>query len=420
MEIYKKVGLMRPRPTFFLAIKDLSQRKREVSMVMMVIMTGIITITIMYSINNGVQDIFIGGVIDVETGHLKVLPEGVIIAGQLVISEEETGQISEGRGDVIKNTESKVDKIESLPGVIGVAPRISDGAGLYSKTKLINVPLLGIWPSKEVEATALGDCIFEGEFLDDKDRFKLLIGNGLANNMKVEVGDHLHMRMPDEKTYDFEVKGILKTSSVVYDSYMVFIPYEVAQDITGKNEASEIVIKLEDMSKADDMKLMVKKETLSNRVHTWKELSASTAEMFSTLAIVNNITAAMSIMASAIAVGLLTYTTVKNKTRGIGMLKAIGAKNLLVLRVFLVEAMFIGVIGVFIGTAIGLIVINGMQESPMIISPQAGMEVAIVPRISYEFILLIDLAIFLACILGSALPALIASRINIIKAIWHG
>jgi len=131
-------------------------------------------------------------------------------------------------------------------------------------------------------------------------------------------------------------------------------------------------------------------------------------------------TSGVSVFVAAIAISLIIYTTVRNKTREIGVLKAIGARGEMILRIYHAEALFIGIIGTILGTMIGLFLINGMQNNPLIMTPEYGMKLVIMPRISMNSIMAADFSILLTCIIGGIYPAIIAARTNIIKAIWSG
>jgi len=61
-----------------------------------------------------------------------------------------------------------------------------------------------------------------------------------------------------------------------------------------------------------------------------------------------------------------------------------------------------------------------MAQNPLVMEPEYGMKMLIVPWISINSIIAADLAILLTCIIGSIYPASVAAKTNIIKAIWSG
>jgi len=384
--------------TLFLALHDLSQRKKETIAVIFAITIGIVGTISTYSVNNGMQDAFVGTVVDVQTGHLAILPD---------IGE-----------DLIENSDSVVDRVSDLPFVVGVAPRIGGGMNVRSKTGHAGGMIIGIMYSKEEGTTTLTKKIKEGEFLDDDDGYELLMGSVLANDLEVGVSDDVTLTI-EEKPYKFNVKGIVSTGSFEYDGYAVFVSYKFAQELLNTTDATEILIRLVDRTNADGLLALVKRESTSTNVKTWEELSEGMASMISTLGIISSMTSFISILVAAIAISLIIYTTVKNRTRDIGILKGIGARNSMILNIFLIEAILIGVIGMALGTVMGLIIVDQMHKHPITITPRS-VELIIAPWITPQTVLITDLIMLITCIVGGVIPAIIASRTNIIKAIWGG
>jgi len=215
------------------------------------------------------------------------------------------------------------------------------------------------------------------------------------------------------------VKGIVSTGSFEYDGYAVFVSYKFAQELLNTTDATEILIRLVDRTNADGLLALVKRESTSTNVKTWEELSEGMASMISTLGIISSMTSFISILVAAIAISLIIYTTVKNRTRDIGILKGIGARNSMILNIFLIEAILIGVIGMALGTVMGLIIVDQMHKHPITITPRS-VELIIAPWITPQTVLITDLIMLITCIVGGVIPAIIASRTNIIKAIWGG
>ena len=144
---------------------------------------------------------------------------------------------------------------------------------------------------------------------------------------------------------------------------------------------------------------------------------AGTVEDLGSISLVTSI---ISIFVAAISISLIIYTTVKNKMRQIGVIKAIGARNSMILKIYLAEAIFLGITGTLIGTVIGLFFINILNRNPIIMTPVEGVKLILRPWISPLSILAADIAILITCVIGGTYPAIIAARTNIIKAIWGG
>jgi len=384
----------------FLAFKDLSKRRRETLMVILAITIGVVGPLFTTALNNGMQDAFVGNTVNVYTGHMQIQPN--------------TGD------NVIQKSESVLSKVTGIKGIVGAAPRMNGGVDIESRTEKMGIAIFGVKPSLEEKASTLAKTVERGDFLDDKDKNELLIGTSLSEVMKVDVGDNVLLQYQNREPVEFRIKGIISTGTFELDRYAIIGEYDTVKELIEKDEASNIIIRLENPDDSLKYKTIIQKETTLPNVKTWQELSAGMAGMIETFGVISTMTSGVSVFVAAIAISLIIYTTVKNKIREIGVIKAIGAKGEMIMRIYLAEAIFIGVIGTSLGTIIGLFFIHGMQQNPLIMTPEYGMKLIIMPRISIESIIAADLSILLTCIIGGIYPAIMAARTNIIKAIWGG
>jgi len=384
----------------FLAFKDLKKRRRETLMVILAITIGVVGPLFTTALNNGMQDAFVGNTVNVYTSHLQIQPN--------------TGD------NEIANSQSVLSKVTGIKGIVGASPRVNGGVEIESRTEKIGIAIFGVKPSLEEKASTLATTIDRGDFLDDKDKNELLIGTSLSEIMKVDVGDKVHLYYQNKEPVEFRIKGIISTGTFDLDRYAIIGTYDTVKELIEKKEASNIIIRLENRDESLKYKLIIQKETTLPNVKTWQELSAGMAGMIETFGVISTMTSGVSVFVAAIAISLIIYTTVKNKIREIGVIKAIGARGGMIMRIYLAEAVFIGVIGTSLGTIIGLFLIHVMQQNPIIMTPEYGMKLIIMPRISLESIIAADLSILLTCIIGGIYPAIIAARTNIIKAIWGG
>lgn len=369
-------------------------------LVILAITIGVVGPLFTTALNNGMQNVFVGNSVDAVLGHIQIQPN--------------TGDT------VILRSESVISKVADIKGVVGVAPRVSGGVDIESRTERVGIAIIGIRSSMEEKASTLTKTLARGEFLDDKDKNELLIGPALAEVIKVDVGDTVLIYYMDKPPIEFNIKGIVSTGTWDFDRFAILAPYDTVKQLVEKQDATNILIRLENPDDSLKYKSLIQKETTLPNVKTWQELSAGMAGMIETFGAISLLTSAISIFVAAIAISLIIYTTVKNKIREIGVIKAIGGRPSIILKIYLTEALFIGVVGTSLGTIFGLLLINIFQQNPIVMSPEYGMKLLIIPWISVKSIISADIAILLTCIIGGIYPALIAARTNIIKAIWSG
>ena len=123
--------------------------------------------------------------------------------------------------------------------------------------------------------------------------------------------------------------------------------------------------------------------------------------------------AAISLFVGGVGIANTMYTSVVERKREIGIMKAIGAKNKDVLMVFLIEAGLLGIVGGILGALIGL---GGAIGVSRIANTALGVNLLIV-GISYPLLIGSVTFSFLVGIISGILPAIQASKTNVVDAL---
>ncbi len=339
--------------------------------------------------------------------------------------------------------------VSSNKHVRGVAPYVGTKVLMETTTNEHSavvrdeVPYLrGIDADAEKSVSTLPSSIEYGSF--DISGHGILLGSILARELRVQVGDTVNlttgtdaMRMraavdKGEKLaippMEYEVRGIFDIGFNDFDANMVVISLANAQDMLNLGDNIQgLTVKLDDPFTAMDVRRDLS-QALGPRyeIDTWmqnKLLGAVAVEknvMFIILFCV------MIVAALCILSALITF--VVQKTREIGMLKALGATDFQVGGLFLSQSAFIGTIGVFTGLGIGLLAVHYRNEFLFLMRRVTGMELfpaeiyqfnklpaEIVPR---DILLICGLALII-CILGGVLPAWRAWRLKPVEALRY-
>jgi putative ABC transport system permease protein len=203
----------------------------------------------------------------------------------------------------------------------------------------------------------------EGRYLRDGDRFQIQVGPETGKELfdkEISLGDKIRI-----KGYDFTVVGINKKTGTPYQDWKVTIPLETGQDIFERpDELSIISAKVaKGYVPADVAEEIKKKLRRSRNVKEDEEdfsvqTSESIIETFNTLvSIVTTfvvLIAAISLIVGMVGIMTTMYTSILERTRQIGIMKSVGAKNSDILSIFMVEAGLLGLSGGILGTAFGL------------------------------------------------------------------
>ena len=134
------------------------------------------------------------------------------------------------------------------------------------------------------------------------------------------------------------------------------------------------------------------------------------------------------VLVAALCILSAQITFVVQKTREIGMLKALGASNLQVSGIFLAQSAVIGIVGVALGYGLGILAIHYRNEFLEFMRKTTGWE--LFPASVYQFnelpalvapgdVAIICVSSFLICIFGGVLPAMRAGSLKPVEALRH-
>jgi len=384
------------RVILFMALKDIFKDKRILALVVFALTIGYTNVLMSTAVMNSFIGLFYDQITDTTVPHIVVEPR-----------EEKK---------FIEHTESKVKNIEGIAGVVGVASHLNSSGIVILKNKNIGCSVVGITSSLEKNISIIPEKIEKGNFLNDKEKTSVLIGTMLADDLEVSVGQRVTLVYSNGVKREYSVKGIVNTGFLFVDMLNVYVTREEIESVFGTHDRStEIGVRLADRDAVGTYKLLIMKQLPSDDVKTWEEKMGFFVQLIGVLKIIWNAIRMMGLLTVIVTIAIIIYVNVTSKRRQIGILKAIGARNHIVLGIFLLEAVLWSMMGTFFGLILSH-VLAYILNSIRIVLP-IGL---LVLRISSEAILLTVFLIFIASLLAAFMPARQGSRINIIKAIWGG
>lgn len=309
---------------------------------------------------------------------------------------------------------------------------------------LVATPMLrGMNPTLETNISLLPQSIREGEF--DVNDQGILVGSVFADKMQLKVGDRLMIYSPADlrkwhrsrnkeevsiATPEYEVRGIFDVGYYEYDASVVVTDLRDARELYDLTDSVHgLMVMLTDPYLATKVERKLRATLGADYVvSTWMEdnevlLSALVVEknvMFYLLFFI------MIVAALCILSALITF--VVQKTREIGMLKAIGATDGQVMLLFLSQSAFVGVVGVLAGYGLGMLAIAYRNEFLMFMRNTTNLE--LFPASIYQFtqlpaliipgdIMLICGSALVICTLGGVIPAVLAGRLKPVEALRY-
>jgi len=323
-----------------LAIKNIKRRKLRSFLTVLGIAVGIASIVLFVSVGEGLKSLALSSLGDV--GNELLVTPGL-----------------DSNGEVIKLGVGDVRRIEKIPGVAGAAPRMQTFMHLEYRGKTEPVVVLGVDAGREKK---LGVRLIEGRFLKSNDRYAAVLGyvrqNPSQNEKNIpKIKLRQSITLVYENKYKFRIVGVLEEGGMTGGMLSgadgaVIIPLETLQKISDSDEISHIVVKMENPNDIDNVVKKIEEVTEGN-VISMKQIVKSIGDFFRVIQTIFFIIGSIALIVAGLGIMNTMLMSVLERTREIGVLKAIGARNRDILKIFLAEAGVMGLAGGITGAILG-------------------------------------------------------------------
>ncbi|GAB4182806.1 MAG: lipoprotein-releasing ABC transporter permease subunit [Terrimicrobiaceae bacterium] len=421
--------------SFFLALRYLRPKRAFLS---------VITLLSVLGVTLGVMVLIL--VISVMTGFEQELQRKVIgFDAHLVVSN----------GTVLENWEDVAETVKNTPGVTAVAPFVQGPVLIQFGNRRLAPKIRGIEPGLEKEVTDLEQFLVAGSI--DLDGEKTILGSELAAILGASIGDKITLYSPrnvDEVLgeleraqqegrtaepgelrqmllpIELEVTGIFESGRYLYDSEFLLVPLHIGQEIYDLGPSAHgLAVKTMDPFAAFGIKDALN-DSLSapTRALTWIDLNSQLFEAIRMERHVMFFILMFIILVAAFGIMNTLITVTVQKTREIGILKALGAQTFQIVGIFLAQGIVVGIFGTFTGLLSGIWLVQYRNQVSAFLSSAFGIEVF--PASVYQFqeipaqivasdVVLICVSAFAICSVAALLPAWFASRLDPVKALRY-
>jgi lipoprotein-releasing system permease protein len=322
--------------------------------------------------------------------------------------------------------------VRKLPHVTGVSPYVFEKGMLRVGNSSEGVMVRGVDPATLSEVSDLPKHLLSGSVNFARDGLPgLIVGRFLAERLGVAVGDTVVLFSPAGMTSTFSapavrkfiLTGVFQTGLFEFDDVIAYLDVNVARDLFKRGERVDgLEIKLDNLYLADKVKLEL--ESRFNQPYyaqTWFELRRT---LFSWMKIEKwmwTIILSLIIMVAAFNILSTLIMVAMEKQRDIGILKAMGARDRDVARIFSTQGLIVGIVGGVLGTLIGFLVCLGQLRYHWVALPSDiyFLEALPVKMQPLDFAAVVVIAVLLSY-LGAVYPARRASRLAPVDAIREG
>ena len=403
---------------FRLALLNIGRNPKRSLITILAVAVGVAAIIFLWAFNDGTSDQMRNNVIHLFTGHIQIHAPGFDNA----LSPEMT----------LPQGEALAKKVLSSPHVRAASERVKMEALLGAGDKSRGLLLIGIDPRREPQVTKLQNHVIKGRFLSEQEGRDLLIGDRLAEKLRLDIGDKaVVMTQAVDGTlsgYAYRVSGIFHTGSVQVDLLSAYITLASGQELLGLEGAShEFVIALDDLSAIPSAMAALKRELNPALYHVqqWDEILPE-PEMWVKWYETVMQTILITIMV-VIAVGIMNTVlmSVLERTKELGVMMAIGTSPAQVLKLVVLETLVLELLGMASGIAMGCLIVLyfnrigiSFAELEQALS-QSFVSTVTYPIIKWQNVIWSIVTLGLIASLISLYPAWRAGRMNPVKAIYH-
>ncbi|MBI5417164.1 lipoprotein-releasing ABC transporter permease subunit [Candidatus Poribacteria bacterium] len=322
---------------------------------------------------------------------------------------------------------SIMERVSKTPHIEATTPFIAAQGMLQSSNgNMSGVLVRGIDPEQEGSVTDIKKNLINGNL--ELSGEGIIIGIELAYKMGVRIGDKILViskvvqtpmgLMP--RSTEFKIVGIFQTGMYEYDTSLVYMSISMAQKLYGLgNGITGIEIKLDDIFKAEETTRLLQQELgYPLWVRSWMDMNRNLFSALKLEKVTLSLILTFIVLVSAFNIASTLIMVVMEKTRDIGILKAVGATKQSIAKIFLLEGFIIGIIGTALGTLGGICLSWALQKYQFIKLPGDVYYIDTLPvEMRIMDIVIIALAAITISSLAAFYPAWQASRLDPIEAL---
>lgn len=398
-----------------LAWRNAWRHPRRTGILITAVAVGIAGTLLTMAVNFGMIFQMVETAIATELGHLQIHARGFDENPELSVRLLDGGR-------------AEVAQLEALEGVRAVARRVR-GEGLISSPRAsAGVRVLGIEPAREPQVTRIAASITAGVYLDGDAR-RVLIGEELGRRLEVEVGDKVVLSVQDlagELTGEaLRVGGLFKTSSRELDRGTVFLRLDTGQALLGLGDAvSEIVAVAETRQLVPELRDRLVASLSDVEVRSWEELQPLLVYMIEVFDQSAILVYAAVFIAMAFGIANVLLMTVYERTREIGIMRAIGFGRARLVATIMAESVIVTGAGLLIGFGGAVVGVAALSDGIDLSSFAQGLKYfgvgsRIIPVLrTSDFTGPVAVA-FVTAVIASAWPAWRAVRLRPAEAVRH-
>ena len=355
-----------------IALRSLAANKMRSGLTMLGIIIGVMSVVAMLSIGQGAQAAITNQITSIGTNLLYIRP-----------GSTDQGGVRTAQGSAATLTLEDAEALEGLPNIVGIVPQVETFGQVAYLGNNSNARVLGVTPAY---VDTLNASVAQGEFVSDSNvtarSAVVVLGAQVATDL-FDTGDPVgqSVRINGQT---FRVIGVMTAkggTGFMNQDTQIYVPITTAMSrlnrggqFRGGNSVSVINVKITDSS-LQDIVVQDIGDVLRQRhrvqfqddfqIQSQQDILNTANQVTGILTLFLGGVAAISLVVGGIGIMNIMLVSVTERTREIGLRKAVGARKRDIMAQFLVEATFLSIAGGIIGILFGALIANFISGIPM-------------------------------------------------------
>jgi lipoprotein-releasing system permease protein len=378
--------------TSFISTRQLRQRWRQTLLSVGIVALGVMVQIVALSLANGFEHDLVTKVLGTNP-HISLTP---LLTDRVTV-------------EPVRSQLAKLPHVQQVTPAIKSQALITDGVGTTGAL------IFGVDPV--AEGPSFQEFVVKGK-LSPTGMGDIVLGTELAKKLGWRIGDSLQVITGPGSQVTCRVTGLFQAGLYELDVRSAYVNLPTAQALLGLDDSVQsLTIRLDDPMRAPEISRMIYDRWPAFQARNWLESNRS---LMSAMALEKRVIFLVMLFLILIAMVGMANTLVMivvEKTPDIGIMRAMGASQKTIRRLFLLQGVTIGGSGVALGCALGFGVATILARYPMNLPNDVYYIEKLPVRMQPEDFVLVALAALVICLLASVVPARRAASLDPIETI---
>ncbi len=395
------------------AVRFLREGRLQTAFIILGITIGVAVIVFMSALLSGLQVNFLNRVLT-SSAQIQLLPLDQVarpLFNSSDIIEDATVQRPTQRILSINQWQKVRDHVNHMPGVLIAAPTMSGSALVIRGDASRAARVSGIEPETYFQIIRIPDYIKSGRATLAND--EIIVGTDLATNLGASLGDTVNVRAASGNSVVLRITGMFDLGNKAANESVSFVALRTAQSLLGQAGAvTTIEVKIEDVYAAERLAIQI---AAANPVkaESWITTNAQFFTAIKAQQSSNTLIRVFVGLSVAFGIAAVLVVSVIQRSKDIGILRAMGTTRGQILRIFLIQGGVLGLAGAIVGCAVG---VGGLIWYHSLVRQADGSELFPLLLERQMFIVTLSIATITG-LLSAMAPALRAAKLDPVAAI---